>query len=477
MDYGNIGYGLLGDRSAFSTSLSIDSDGGSNGRNNEERGKDPEESKPLSTKQRPLGQFEQAFTLTNQAYGLVVVGVLRLRRGPPPEMLRQALDTLQGRYPLLRTSIELRRNTFVFAPMRPASPIPLDVVTRDGNEHWQTLAQRALNQRIDAAQGPLMRCIYLISETPETTADLICAFHHAIVDAPAITHLYHELLSLCAALQAGDAVDSAQETPVQPPAEALLPPAFKGWRLARQMIPFIVRQVGEEWRYRQQAKHGPPPPLHPPSESRMLSLTLSPSATEALVRTTRRERVSLNSALAAALLMAVYRRRYPPGALLLRTIVFSNLRPYLKPPPDLDHLGSYISMLRLAVPVAPHDTLWTVARALNEGVYEANKRGDKYLAAVMSKHVMQRLLRKQNERMATTALSYVGPLRLNPAYGTIEVTDVHGFITTNRLSPELSAFGHLCFGRLRLDFMYLAADMDADQAQAIAQDIKQLLQP
>ncbi len=427
--------------------------------------------------QRPLGQFEQAFTLTNEAYGLVAVGVLRLQPGPSPPVLRQALDALQARHPLLRMVVAPRGRAFAFVPMEPPGPVPLRVIARQGDAHWQRLAEHLLNQRFDPARGPLMRCVYLVAEAPAPAAELICVFHHAVIDAASGARLCHELLSRCAALVEKGAPAQAQSAPLalQPPTEALLPPAYRGGRLVRRLLPFLAGQVREQRRYRKQTRHSHQPPILPQSTCCILSLTVPEAATGTLIRKARRERVSLNSALAAAMLLVVYRHRYPPEARRLRTLVFADLRPYLRPALSAEHLGCYLAMQRLAVPVSPQTSLWRLARSLGEDVYASNKRGEKYLAALLSKRLMRRLLRKQDERMAATALSYAGPLRLDAAYGAIAVTGVHGFITSNRLGPEYSAFAHLAFGRLRLDFMYMAADMDAGQARAIAVEIERIL--
>jgi hypothetical protein len=132
-------------------------------------------------------------------------------------------------------------------------------------------------------------------------------------------------------------------------------------------------------------------------------------------------------------------------------------------------------MQRIAVPVSKDSSLWTVARSINEVVYAASKRGDRFVSPLLSRTVMRRLLKNRNERMATTALSYAGPIPVRRSYGPVEVVDIHSFITTNPISPMFSAFGHLFAGRLILDFMFQEADMDGAGAQEISRDIKQLL--
>jgi len=414
-------------------------------------------------------------TLTNRAFGLVAVGVLRLRQAPPPAVLQRALQQVQARHPLLQVRIVPTKKTYRFERLSPLPTIPLKVLERRDDHHALAQAQQMLNEPLAPTEGPLMRCVYLVA--PDQRADLICAFHHAIMDAPSAAHCYHELLTLCArsAAEHGLAEDDALPQTIQPAAEALLPPAFTGFAQVRRLVPFLFREMRTDRHYRRRTTAAQRPSLHPPSTSHILSESLSASQTQALVRQSRQESVTLHSTLAAAMLSAVVRQRYPADLPLARMLIFSNLRPYLKPPVAPEYLGCYIAMQRLTIPFAPTSTLWTLARSLQESLHAANKRGEKYLSAVMSKHIMQQALRTQNDRMATAALSYVGPVKLQPTYGSIEVTDVHGFITPNRLSPEWSAFGHLFRGQLHLDFMYMRNDMDAAAAQSLVHALLELL--
>lgn len=426
-------------------------------------------------KPRLLAPFEQALTLTDQTYGLVAVAVLRLRRAPSPEVLRQALDLLQSRHPLLRVLITPIRKGFAFEPIDPVRPLRLDLVERQGEDHWRAVAQQQLNTPFGSGEAPLLRCTYLTPRAAGAAADVVWAFHHAIMDAASSTQLLHELLSCCAALEQNEAWQPGDLPEELPPFAELLPPDYRGRRLVRRMIPFGLQQLRQDRRDRKARRAGPPEPVRPPSACHIHTLTLPYAATQSIIKQARRNHLTVNSVLAAALLLAVYRRRHQQKARGLQALIFADLRPSLKPAPAPEQLGCYIAMLRVSVPVSPGDTLWSVARSINAAIYKAGKRGEKLLAAMLSKRLMQHVLRRQNERMATTALSYAGPLKVQDTYGRIEVAGLHGFITTNPLSPVLSASGHLFQGRLTLDFMYMTADMQAEEASALVEEIEQLL--
>jgi hypothetical protein len=160
----------------------------------------------------------------------------------------------------------------------------------------------------------------------------------------------------------------------------------------------------------------------------------------------------------------------------MRGITFANLRPYLQPPILEEQLGCYISMMPCTVALRHDMPFWELARCIHAKIYQAGKSGDKFLAAIMSKSLMQMLIRLRRFRMGAVALSYVGPINLEPAYGAMRVRSLHGFTANNSLGPIYAAFVKLYQGQLMWDLQYLAGDMDRQMAQAIADHIRSILE-
>src|ERR1700759_206759 len=94
--------------------------------------------------------FTSVFTI--QLFGRLVEG-----------RLRQALARLQAKHPLLRCVIEdgvdFEGPRFVLQD-RPA-PIPLRVVERQNDDHWETEVRREWVAPFDASRDPLVRLVWL----------------------------------------------------------------------------------------------------------------------------------------------------------------------------------------------------------------------------------------------------------------------------------------------------------------------------
>jgi hypothetical protein len=108
--------------------------------------------------------------------------------------LRQALARLQAKHPLLRCVIEDGVDSdgprFVLQD-RPA-PIPLRVVERKSDDHWQTEVRREWVAPFDASRDPLVRLVWLRGSE---VSELILVGHHCICDGQSGMTLLRECLS------------------------------------------------------------------------------------------------------------------------------------------------------------------------------------------------------------------------------------------------------------------------------------------
>src|SRR4030081_2628210 len=108
--------------------------------------------------------------------------------------LRQALARLQAKHPLLRCVIEDGAGSegprFVLQD-RP-SPIPLRIVERKNDDHWQTEVRREWVAPFDASRDPLVRLVWLRGSE---VSELILVGHHCICDGQSGMTLLRECLS------------------------------------------------------------------------------------------------------------------------------------------------------------------------------------------------------------------------------------------------------------------------------------------
>jgi hypothetical protein len=217
------------------------------------------------------------------------------------------------------------------------------------------------------------------------------------------------------------------------------------------------------------------PQIHPGGHSKALTFSLDEAMSIALSSRCRQEKVTMNSAANAAVLWAVNHQLYGGKALPMRTWTFADLHPYLEPPPAPASLGCYIAMLRYTMPVSSGQDFWQFARQLNQKIYRSFKSGDKFSAALVSEMLLKLFTRLNRLRMGATALSYAGVVYFDQKENSLQVLGIHGYLSAINLSPEYSAMAHIFHDQLVMDVVYLDSDMDAETAQAIANEIQHIL--
>jgi hypothetical protein len=427
---------------------------------------------------RKLGKMEMAQTFTNEHFPFNAVIILRITNGPSQETLKTLLEYLQHRHPLLGVHIHKeKKRLFFVSEGTPA--IPLKVATRQNSNHWQQVVEDELNHKLDIFTGPLVRFNYLMGSGSKNESEIIITFQHAVMDAISGGHLLHEILAFCEQIESGNSIEKfklVEPLPLLPPVEAFFPPAFKGIRRKWYTFLFVMRQMGDEFGYRRRTKGKRKPPIHSTARCKILPMKLSKETTNALLKRSRRKRVTLNSLLTTAILMAAHKHLYNGQKLPLRHINTPDLRPYLNPPLDPQYFASYFAIVMFTVGMKENPQAWELAQEINNIIYTSFKRGDKFCSNLLSYRIMCMLFRFKSFRMSATAMNFTGPIMVEKNYGKIEVQDIHAFVSNFVLGPEYTAQVKLFDNQISWDIVYLDSDMDQKQAGIIADEIRIILE-
>jgi len=422
---------------------------------------------------RELGVFERAQVVADQYAPFHIVGVLRLENGPPPNIVRKSLGILQTRHPFLSARLLHENGRNYFATLIDPA-LPFHNLPRWNSEHWRQIVEVELSTQVAAATGPMFRCTYLYGES-RSHAEIILTLSHFIADAASSSHLLHEMMTICASLADGEAVSVSELLPA-PTLESCFPSAFKGWRLTLRTLRYVLLQMGDEILYRFQTRGKRTPPLHKkPARGNILPVQLPEDLIEPFAQRARKEGVTLNSALNAALLLSVNRQLYDGEKLPMRTFSFADLRQYVEPPLHPENLGLYISMMRYTVNVNGGIDFWSLARNLHRKIYTSLKSGDKFVAAGMAESLMKMVTGMKAFRLCASALNYSGVVPVQTKYGTIRVLGMHGFVSAYEFGPELASQAQFFDKQLFWDFVYTDADMDGEKANEIVNEIKGIM--
>lgn len=420
---------------------------------------------------RPLGVFERAQYRTGEAFPFNLVTCVRLA-GPMTEVrLTGALAELQTRHPLLRCAIKRMRGRPLFELDDEPPPIRVRSVARTADDAWRGEAEAELALPFDAGRAPLMRCTHVRGRPESGRHELLFTFHHSIVDAVAVMTLLGGVLELVAGAPESPAA-AAPATSIPASTDQLLPATWRGLRARAASGRFLARQMADEVAYRWRTRGLRAAPAAAPFRCRVLPVVFGEAETATLVRATRRQRVSVWSALNAAMLLAVARHRHPGSSRPHRYFAFPLLRPHLEPPVGDDVVASHFSILRFTIEVNPETGLWELAALVHRQSDRAAKRGEKLLSMRWSELTMKALLRRGASRMGTVAVSYAGAVELEPRAAALGVEGLHAFVSNFPPGPEFTAQARLFRRRLWLDVLYLDVDMGDGEAAALAAEVR-----
>lgn len=415
---------------------------------------------------RKLGVFEKATLVANKHAPFNIVSVLKMENAPAPERAREAFASLQQRHPFLRVRIIEDGKAPRFEPVNPGA-FQFETVDRSGPDDWRNYTLREMAHRIDHAAGPLFRVVYVYAHGD---AELIVNLHHGIADAASGMNLLEEFLEL----SSGAETEMPLLAPL-PATESRFPDEFHRIRGMVNTARYALASMGGMLAYLWHTRNKRTPQVRLGGAGKIATRTLSEELVNQLSRAGRAKRITLNSILNAALLLALNRTLYAGEALPMRTFSFADLRPFTVPPTPEQDLGSYIAMLDYAIDLKKGEDVWLLAARLHAKIYTSLKRRDKFAAVLMSESLLKMMTGMKVMRFGAAALNYTSYVPLKPAYGEIHVTGLHGFVSAFDLGPEISSQARLFNDEIWWDFIYLETDMDANTVEGLLDELVKIL--
>ncbi|MEH2054475.1 phthiocerol/phthiodiolone dimycocerosyl transferase family protein [Nostoc sp.] len=376
---------------------------------------------------RELGNTEKAMeTLNRDAGGFSVVTVGRIKGPLNAEMVRQALDLVQCRHPLLNSCIVGSLDNLRFQTGE-IPLIPLRIVDKLHNQQWTDVVLEELNEKIDSSKG-LLRAVLIRSMNELYVNYLILTVHHAISDGLSCLQLYSEILTYCQSFGSNQPITQVISLPTLPPVEELLPKSTKGLRketLCHQLEPLNVETLGFEKCVSMELRR-----------CGFIHRQLDAKLTQQLINTCRQEKTTLQGAFCAAMLFAVVRKisagQTNDVRVSCRTAV--NLRQRLKPVVSNENMIVLTSSLISFHTLQINASFWELARDIKQRLDAGLEQGDVFSRVLTFSHNVESLLKRPDEVLATISVSNVGRVNVPRVYGSLEIEEI-SFI------PSLAAYG------------------------------------
>ncbi len=292
-----------------------------------------------------------------------LITVARIKGAISSEQLKTALLRLKGKYPLLGVKVSLDKVNIAWLTSEgvPEHLVRWEPRAANDPEAWIRKVNEEQKESFEFDKGPLVRFTLLNSGE---SSDLIINCHHGICDALSLTYLIRDILFAIA-------------NPEWEPELSLCPPDAKNKVLPSPRIdPFhrvMMKVINALWkRSRVSFSETDYHTLHrkywgKAKSNQTLSWGLTECETSALVNRCRKENVTVNSAIATAMVAAQQEVQGTRLAYQNTVSMPVDFRKRLSPPAG-EAFGLYVSTVKADLSYARGTSFWPNVRRIHERI-------------------------------------------------------------------------------------------------------------
>ncbi|MBD2248542.1 condensation domain-containing protein [Nostoc sp. FACHB-888] len=356
---------------------------------------------------RPLGAVEKIIWLYDQVQPAHFALTAQIKGEFSPEQLKFALMQVQQRHPLLRVGIALDKTEQPWFVEEVAS-IPLRVLRRQSEQHWQQEVETEISTPFNWNQAPLVRAVLLHSLE---MSELIIVYHHSIADGTSGAYLIRDILQAIA----------TPNTIFQP---LPMPLSLEELMLGKADAALSPCPVGLQTSiFKPQASS-----LRP----RLLAGSLTSETTAQLISRCRQEQTSVHAAICAAFLLAIVRQSSSKQPQTLRCMTPINLQRHFMSATDAQFsLGA--TAAKTGHTLTPDTSVWAVAQSVKQQLNQAMET-ERVMAEIQqsqawmstnpsSTQVLQGFIEQQACDLAVTNL---GRLAIAQQFGQLQLRRIYG---------------------------------------------------
>jgi hypothetical protein len=421
---------------------------------------------------RPLCPLERWYWVFGQISPLNGIARCRIEGHVSDDMLRQGLQLLQRRHPLLRARVVADgkgRNPHFVLDDSLRIDLQRDIVdTVGGSDGWvDALRRLELNRPFDTAKGPLLR-VRVVQDA--TGAELIVVASHVIVDATGIMSLMREMLQLAL----GDDHER-HELPFMPSFSDRFPPHNNGVRALLKTLWLQLRIELFHLRYRPVKLAFDRFVAYAQRKTDFIHHELSPEDTRTLIDVCQHQQASVHAALSAALMLAIIEdvkgrdSRQRNKALNMGIGSPVNLRKDMHPAASDSELGIFVGTFITFARNVNARGFWEVAQEFNQTMRQQSRDAEpftimNFVRKTMPKNVAGangfiRLIEQKGPGNA--CLSNLGRYDFPAHIGGLSVSGAQ-FLAETSVTGTWVSTANTSHGQLQWNFSY-TKDMFSDE--------------
>ncbi|NEO50213.1 MAG: alcohol acetyltransferase [Moorea sp. SIO4A3] len=427
---------------------------------------------PGETLDRKLVPIEEGTEILNRlAKSSYVVTMSRVKGPLSEEILRQALDLIQYRYPCLNCRIVGSLDNLWFQTGG-VSKIPLRVVDNLYNEHWQEVVLEELNQGIESDKC-LMRAVLVRAESENSASYLITSTHHAISDGLSCVRLHSGILTYCEKIHCGEPITSVLPLPILPPIDRLIPISTRGfqgiWHRSLLLLRIIFNQV---WYRPKTLGFEKCVPINL-RRCGMVQKSLDKGLTQELINRCKKEKTTVHGALCGAMLLTAAKSitANKKKRLCVSCLSYVDLRRRLEPVVSDEVMGMLISGVTSYHTLQSNLSFWDLARSVKKQLESRLKKANLFRFCLISKAGIKWFIRHPNKGSVTVSVTNIGKVNIPKHYGSFELEEI-SFVAAEgsgggTLSVAVSTFEE----KMILNFIFSEPSISQNSMEKMANNV------
>lgn len=312
---------------------------------------------------RKLGNWETLHALVHdeaQGHG-IITSCARISAHLDPELIKRTFHHLTLRHPLLSAVISDEDEQFFFIK-NTSFKLPITVQQREYDTQWMHLLTHQSCKPFDT-KNALWRLYILLPKETETDTDIILAVHHSICDGLVAVTLLQEFFGFYHRLKQGEK-PNVEKLGCIPALDETLPIRKK----LNSLIDVYDQKQLTKWKYHNTV----------PLAQRNTGIVCRQWGGNKLKRLQQKcdqKKVSLHSALNAALLMTAQQQRESTISVVLNTPI--DLRRFCRPKLSNQHFGCYTTILpTYHTDIDQSCEFWSLAKAYQQKLRTAVRRSN-----------------------------------------------------------------------------------------------------
>lgn len=438
----------------------------------------------MNSLNRELSFTENMFEMFHELGATLVVYAARIEGEISPNIVKQALDLIQQRHPMLQVHI-VRSGDNLYFQSQGTQAIPLRLIAKQYENQWIEIVEDELHEKFPPGQNPLCQVTLLQSSKPNNISEIIIKFHHAISDGISSMHLLDDLLTYYNQLKSGECMAAIFTMQPLPPVESLLSYSFNNQeKIEKSPEQFSQKTQKPKLMIECEA-------LPSACRTRFITRNLSQEITLALKNRCKQEKTTVHGALCAAMMFASVKIFSTETPVYISCNSSVNLRKYCQPEVKNDYMSCLISFVENFYSLETEITFWDLARESKANIshfldnkeflmsfkskYFHENNGDDNSFSFDKQSFINRLKQESQREYTSLFISNIGQFTFPEHYGGLKLKELY-FSTGQHIFGSYLGLATVTFHeQMFFSFGYVEPLLSAKTVELFASTVTSLI--